>query len=299
MSRTAPRTMKNPALAALALGSAAFFVAPSQAQVRLIDNGESLNTGRSQTVVVTQRPLRTLGGQAVRVGRFSSTNDSTSIGVVRARRNQPIISSVRRGTYSDINRSDRSDRWYQRELALGRIATPFQRNQDLSIGVVRAFRNDDPIVRLSPQTFTNPNAANVPGANTVNGPVTVGPSFASPPQAGDADIYAVTRVELPEADRDNAWALFDQGFYREAATRFTGDDPVSQTGAALAAALSGDLNGAAQLMPATPQVPVDTVLQPATRQRIEQTRRFLYSDNATMQSALQSILDTTAPADAV
>ncbi|MEO1235488.1 MAG: hypothetical protein AAFX76_01730 [Planctomycetota bacterium] len=294
-------TYRHAAARRTALGVAAaglaFVAAPSPGVAQVV----AFNGASPQTVVVTQRPLRTLDGQAVRVGRFSSTNDQTSIGVVRARREQPFFANNnKRGLFSDVNRSTRSDRWYQRELALGRIAapvgvTPAFGQQDLSIGVVRAFRTFDPVERIPPQTFTNPNAADRPGANTVDGPPTVGPAFPNAPAAGDASVYAVTQVELPDGQKDNPWALLNQGFYRESANLFfERDTPEARTGAALAAALSGDLAGAAARMPADPAVPAGVTFRPATRQRIAQTQQFLYADDPQMQQALRFVLDATA-----
>ena len=57
------------------------------------------------------------------------------------------------------------------------------------------------------------------------------------------------------------------------------------------AALSGDLETAAELMPAAPQMPAGTTLRPATRQRIEMVSQYLYEGDAATQAALRSLLE--------
>lgn len=275
----------------------------SSGQTRVVADAERLDTGRSQTVVITQRPLRTFRGETVRIGRFAQ-ND-LSIGVVRPIRERPSFY----GQYDGVGRSfDRQGR-PARLLISGRRG--FSSNNDLSIGVVRPFRTFDPPVRHAPKTYTNPNAT--PTAAPAD--PAAASSDASPPRPtrtvlgqdvspiAITAVTAVTAVDLPAADRDDPWALLDQGHYRQARQQFAllgkAGDTATRTGHALAAALSGDLPGGVALMPADPALPAGVTLRSATTQRLEQTRQFLYADQPEMQNKLQAIIDQAQPAVAV
>lgn len=282
-------------LAATAL--LAVTASPSLGETRVVTDGETLANGRSQTVVVTQRPLRTFRGEAVRVGRYAEAEKS--IGVVRALRDTPRYYDTREA-YSRQNRADRSDRWYDRHVSrrsviLNAYRDPYPRDYpriEKSIGVVRAYRTYQPPVRNFPKTFTNPNA---PGSQSSDASTNQNNNASTPQPVGDIDVTAVTAVEVPAAVRDDAWALLDRGYYREARQKFaaesTVDDAITRTGHALAAALSGDLAGGSALMPDTPQLPEGWSLSESSARRLSQTREFLYADNAEMQAALQAILD--------
>lgn len=264
---------------------------PAAAQTRVVPDADQLDTGRGQTVVVTQRPLRTFRGDSVRIGSYA--DDEKSIGVVRALRSTPGYDQ--REAYSRLNRADRSDRWYDRHVSrrsilLDAYRDPYPRIEQ-SIGVVRSFRDYQPPQRNLPETFTNDNA---PGSSSQD-KESQNRAASSTQAPGDFNVTAVTAVEVPAAVRDDAWALLDQGYYREARQRFaamsTADDATTLTGHALSAALSGDLQGGSALMPRAPMLPEGMMLSPAAAQRMQQTREFLYADNTAMQDALQSLLD--------
>lgn len=276
----------TPLVAAAALLASA---GPSSAQTTAVTDAEALSTGRTQTVVVTQRPLRTFRGETVRVGRYSDSE--RSIGVVRALRDSPGYTN--RDAYSRQNRADRSDRWYDRHVSrrsviLDAYRDPYPRVEE-SIGVVRAYRTYQPPVRNFPKTFTNENAPSSEAAGA-------SPSGSAQEPVGDIDVTAVTAVEVPADVADDAWALLDRGYYREARQKFaaasTADDATTRTGHALAAALSGDLAGGSALMPEAPRLPDGWTLGENAARRLGQTREFLYADNAEMQAALQSVLDS-------
>lgn len=260
--------------------------APASAEITTVRNAEFLDSGRSQTVVVGERPLRTFRGEAVRVGRYAE--HEKSIGVVRALRQAPDV-GYRYG-YSRLHGTDHAvparvliDR--------SRFYTP-----EKSIGVVRAYRQYDPPQRFAPVTLTNPHATPTPPR-----PATPGPTPTSVIPAPSIDVTAVGSVEIPEAQRQDAWALLDDGYYREARQQFAAlgnlNDTATRTGHALAAALSGDLPGGSALMPRQPVLPDGQTLRPATVQRLDQTRQYLYADQPTMQAKLQSILDAIAASD--
>ena len=82
------------------------------------------------------------------------------------------------------------------------------------------------------------------------------------------------------------------GRYLAAGERFDdhGDD-AQCTGAALSAALSGDLKTAVALMPAEPVLPEGFELNEATVQRLRQVRSVFFEDNPTMRAALATVLD--------
>lgn len=262
--------------------------------------GEPATADRSEVIVVTQRPLRTFRGEAVRVGRYS--DNELSIGVVRPLREVPSYDG--RSEYSRLNRFDRSDRWRTRELARGRIvldAYPDRFSRvEKSIGVVRAYRTYDPVVRNAPRTFTNQTLDTTPGTpGSATGGTDAG---ATVTRTSDQPIVAVSStVEVPEDAQSDPWALLNQGYYREARTLFDAEpdaDESVMTGRALAAAMSGDLTAASELMPDSPTLPDDTALRDHTRRRIELIREYLYEDDAAMQSALQGVLDASASAEA-
>ncbi|MEM7626113.1 MAG: hypothetical protein AAF333_10985 [Planctomycetota bacterium] len=255
------------------------------------DGGTTAGATSPEVVVVTQRPLRTFRGDTVRVGR-AAPND-LSIGVVR-----PIRAETRR------RGGDCDQRGFSRtRFGVSRFNTfnsRFTGPNDLSIGVVRAFRRHDPVERFAPVTHTNPLAQDEPVAASTSTaapayeaqPATVGPLF---PLHG-AEVVAVREVApTPDIDPQDPWALLNVGRYRDALDRFgthvANDTPETQTGRALAAALSGDLARGAEFMPEAPVVPAGLVLNAATAQRIELTRQFLYEDDPAAQVKLRRLLD--------
>jgi hypothetical protein len=261
-----------------------------------VDPGERFDRTRpGQTIVVTQRPLRTFRGEAVRVGRFA--NDDRVIGVTRAVRVDPT--NDYRSLFSELNRFDRSDRWYTREVARGRIVLeafpdPYTRIER-SIGVVRPYNVPLPVRRNGPRTVTG----SAQGASD-QGVADVGsPSFRTLTE-GPVSVTAVTNVQVPQDAADQPWTLLDRGLYREAAAAFSErleqrDDPTLRTGAALAALLSGDLQAGVDQMPEVPELSAEVRLSEATRRRMRQTAEFLYADNAGMQQALQTLAEAATP----
>ncbi|MEM1107689.1 MAG: hypothetical protein AAGH99_03265 [Planctomycetota bacterium] len=252
---------------------------PALAQTRVIADADVSATGRTQTVVVTQRPLRTFRGQAVRVGRFAE--DRRSIGVVRPLRRVPSVFEDRCDTVGTS----------------GVFFDTFPRFEE-SIGVVRPFRVYRPPVRHKPKTYTNPNADQA-SASIEQAESDSATALLVPVLSEDISVSAVEIVELPESLREDPWALLNQGYYREARQRFATlgglDDTSIRTGHALAAALSGDLRGGAALMPADPALPDGTAFEPGTRKRLEQTTRYLYAGDAAMQAKLYALLELSPP----
>jgi len=176
---------------------------------------------------------------------------------------------------------------------------------ELSIGVVRAIRADGSksigVVRpirggfghVTPTPPVQPGGLAItrgfaPAPEQVQAPLLApaepgrllvpGIAGAPEPAAGSLQIY-VGQPQPVAADAD-PWGLLK-----------TGDD-AQRTGAALAAALSGDLNTAASLMPAAPVLPEGVVLDPATVLRLRQVRAVFYEDNAAMRDALATLLWT-------
>ncbi|MEL7089907.1 MAG: hypothetical protein AAGL98_15935, partial [Planctomycetota bacterium] len=134
---------------------------------------------------------RTLRNQPSSIGRFMDYENSP--GLTRAVRLNPALDE--RNAPARLNRFDRSDRWYAREIARGRAL--------LEIPSPRIATSLNP-QRLAPgETFTvtNPNAT----------PAPVGPYFADAPQAGDSAVYAVRKSELTDAEKGDSWALLDRG----------------------------------------------------------------------------------------
>ncbi|MEM9418204.1 MAG: hypothetical protein AAGA25_03985 [Planctomycetota bacterium] len=242
--------------------------AMASGQLSVEADGEELATGRSQTVVVTQRPLRTFRGETVRIGRYATSEKA--IGVVRPLRPVP-------GTYYGDYRYG-YDRYYPR--------------YEKEIGVVRPYVTYNPPVYNPPQTFTNPNARDESGAASAN----VRPSAIDlqPVLPEDVEVTAIETVVVPEAHRDDPWALLNHGYYREARQQFallgTVNDIPTRTGHALAAVLSGDLPGGMALMPDTPELLEGTTFRPATMKRLDQMREYLYADEPEMQAKLQAVL---------
>ena len=243
----------------------------ASAQLQVETDAEALDTGRSQTVVITQRPLRTFRGEAVRVGRYAESEKA--IGVVRPLRPVPSFS------YRDGYRYG-YDRYTPR--------------YEKAIGVVRPYVTYAPPVYNPPQTITTPNAQDESSASRA-------PTIdLQPVLAQDIEVTAVETVVVPEAHRDDAWALLSHGYCRDARQQFallgTVDDTPTRTGHALAAVLSGDLAGGVALMPDTPELPEGVVFRPATIKRLDQMREYLYADQPEMQAKLLAILDAVRPA---
>ena len=287
-------------------GVLAWPVFGASGQTRVVTDAETLDSGLSQTVVVTQRPLRTFRGETVRVGRYAEAE--RAIGVVRPLREVPSIHGTLATRYRSYDAHGRPARVYVDSY----LRSP---RYEREIGVVRPFVTYDPPVRNLPRSFTNPNAPETaPGShNAASGSVSGSESRGVLPSASDArsvlfddvEVTAVEVVELPAEHRDDPWALLDQGYYRAARQRFAqlgnlGDTDL-RTGHALAAALSGDLAGGAALMPAEPALTAGLVLNPATTQRLEQVARYLYEDTPAMQAAIRTVIDrassTTASAE--
>ena len=106
-------------------------------------------------------------------------------------------------------------------------------------------------------------------------------------------------TDLPEAERDDPWALLNAGFYRDARRLFAADahsPAAARTGAALAAAMTGDLAAAADLMPADPALPAGVTLSDATAARLRQFQAFFFQDDPAMQQALTTLLTASVPA---
>ena len=245
-----------------------------------------------QTIVVTQRPLRTFRGEAVRVGRYAESEKS--IGVVRPLREVPAADRRVGWSYG---------RGFGHGATPGRVIldtyrAPYPRFEK-SIGVVRAYRTFDPVERHAPRTLTNPNARTAVSEDVVNlRPTTVGPTF------GDGATSVVIAAGIGSGGddaraTDDPWVLLDRGRYREARERFEQLDPAEVgeaqwlTGRALAAAMSGDLAGGAALMPASPVVPESVRWSDLTLQRIVLIREYLYEGDPATQRALQLILDSS------
>ncbi len=254
-------------------------LAPASAEMTTVREAQALDSGLSQTVVIRERPLRTFRGETVRLGRYAESEKS--IGVVRPLRETPDARA--RYGYSRLHGTDRyvpARVVYDRS----RYYTP-----DKSIGVVRAYRHYDPPQRFAPVTSTNPNALSPEPRRAVSTPASDAP-------VPSIDVTAVSSVEIPEAQRDDPWALLNDGYYREARQQFASlgnvNDTATRTGHALAAALSGDLVGGRALMPDQPVLPDGQTLRPATLERLDLTRQVLYADQPPMQAKLQSILGT-------
>lgn len=265
----------------LGLAAAGVLALPAglgSAQTQVVTDADALATGRTQTVVVTQRPLRTFRGQTVRVGRFAEAE--RAIGVVRPLRPIPNV-------YGDTGYRGSSSYFYDRYPRVER-----------EIGVVRPFVTYDPPVYNPPTTFTNPNAAASPSTRPAASETPRVSAPLRPVLSDDIEVTAVETVEVPADHRDDPWALLNHGFYREARQQFallgTGQDADLRTGHALAAALSGDLPGGAALMPDEPALPEGVVFRAATTQRLEQTRHYLYAGQPAMQAKLQVVLDAVA-----
>jgi hypothetical protein len=245
-------------------------------------------SGPRQTVVLTQRPLRTFRGVAVNAGRYA--NDDRAIGIVRPIRVRPNVDP--RTAYSAYNRFDRSDRWALREVARGRILLdvrpdPYTRVEK-SIGVVRPYRTYDPVIRNGPRTLTNPDPLEAPSIAKQYRELT----------DGQLAVTALAEVRIPAAAAGRPWTLLSEGYYREARQAFAdlGDpDDTARTGHALAAALHGDLTGAAELMPDAPRVADEAAFTDTARRRVELLRQYLFEGDESMQAALQTILDQTRP----
>ncbi|MEM6459940.1 MAG: hypothetical protein AAF710_11190 [Planctomycetota bacterium] len=261
-------------------------------QSTVIEDADAIAAGASPTVIVTDRPLRTFQGQAVRVGDGAGVE--RSIGVVRPLRAVPTFDN--RGSFDRANRFDRSDRWYFREIARGRIladafVVPSVRAEE-SIGVVRAFRTFDPVVRNPPRVFTNPNAT------PSGGSADAGVDLAAP--AEPVDVYSVNAVAVPAEVETDPWAMLNQGFYRAARAAFAevreaGESgAAARTGEALAAALGGDVTAASELMPESPVLPAGVALDAATSQRLQATAALLFADDAALRRAVSTLLEAGA-----
>jgi len=264
----------------------------SVGQTRFAAEGEAgtLGSAQAQTVVVTRRPLRTFRGQTVRLGR--NADAQRAIGVVRPLRETPRFGQDR--FFRSGVRFGQSSRFF------GGFGSRFEKE----IGVVRPFVTFDPPVRNPPKTYTNPFATLSPTASPRNAQASALSVTPSPArtvlgqEVEAAAVTAVTEVEIPEAYRGDPWTLLDQGFYRQARQQFAqlGDtNPTTRTGHALAAVLSGDLNGGVTLMPADPKLPVGTTFRDATLQRLDQVQQFLYADQPEMQAKLQKLVDLAQP----
>ncbi|MEM7624037.1 MAG: hypothetical protein AAF333_00260 [Planctomycetota bacterium] len=266
------KTVSKSALIAAAAAASVSLMSPAPAQT-----AESIETQRLDAASrLTPLTARSVRNQPVTVGRFADYENSP--GLIRTVRTSPALDE--RSAYSKLNRFDRSDRWYARELARGRVRLT------LSSPLIQQSLNPDRLAPGETFTVTNPDAV----------PQTVGPVFPDAPAAGDASVYALRPATLTDAEKSDPWALLDRGLYRDAIGAWEGEDAESRTGRALAYALSGDLAAAADLMPANPSLPAAASFSPGTIQRITQSRRFVFSDDPVMQAALQAILDTATPA---
>ena len=197
---------------------------------------------------------------------------------------------------------------------------------ELTIGVVRAIRTDGSdsigVVRPIRSVFTDggyggyvtrtPSPPVQPGGLTVTRGRAASSGF-TPADRAAAPSDAAARVLVPGiassgpgsnspriyagqprpiVDGADPWDLLNAGRYLAAGEHFDakGDD-AQRTGAALAAALSGDLESAAALMPARPMLPEGSRLDDATVQRLRQVRAVFFKDDAVMRDALTSVLN--------
>ncbi len=288
MTTARPATRLSAALAAAALTVAAGPAAHGQL-AREVEGQRATGTA---IMLDTGRPV--VPRQSV-PGRVYSSDGRLSVGAVRNLRPAPLFDPFT--AYSRYNRFDRSDRWLAREIILGRI-DPYR--VEKSIGVVRAYRQNPYIdVREAQRgvlVFTNPNAPDAaPSLDTSD----LQPSITG---AGGAGTRRVS--DLDEATQNDPWALLDEGFYRDARAMFEAaetPDAATRTGAALAAAMLGDLDAAADLMPDGPTLPDGVTLSDATRTRLRQLGSFLYQDDPAMQRAMTTLAGpdpTPAPDDA-
>lgn len=279
-----------------AVGVLAWPALSSSAQTRVVTDAETLDTGRAQTVVVTQRPLRTFRGETVRIGRYAESEKE--IGVVRPLRRVPGVSGY---DYRDTVR--RSYDSHGRSTRLYVDSYNAYPRYEKEIGVVRPYVTYNPPVRYAPQTFTNPNApGNAPDPGNASAPRTSARDLSlAPVLSEDVNVTAVETVDVPVAHRDDPWALLNHGYYREARQQFallgTIDDITTRTGHALAAALSGDLAGGVALMPANPALPEGAILRDATVQRLSQIGEYLYADQPAMQAKIKAVLDAGRTAE--
>ena len=256
-----------------------------------------------RTVILTerpQRPLRTFRGQAVRVGSYAETEKS--IGVVRPLRTYPLDDA--RTGITRPNRFGDAERWTTRYVAPGRLVLQAYPNvygnaanlsygnsgltgPERSIGVVRAYRLPDRPQRFGPVTLTGNDEA------SSNADASSSDAGTTPPR--DIRVTAVGEVAVPGELRDDAWALLNAGYYREARRQFdqndADDSAAQQTGRAVAAALAGDLNAAAELLPESATLPDRVTLSDATRRRLQQTTQYLMADQPELQSRFQQLLD--------
>ena len=213
------------------------------------------------------RPLRTFRGQPVTVG--SGTSSDLSIGVVRAiradgRESVGVVRAFRGGVVDN---------------GFGGFGSPFLRLPTPPVeqgGLIVNRGGAASAAPAGPASEAYPQKA-VPG-------VASGGSESAPLQ-----VYA--GQPRPVAAGANPWDLLNQGRYRAAGERFDeqGDD-AQRTGAALAAALSGDVKTAVALMPARPVLPEGFSLNEATLLRLRQVRSVFFEDNPTMRSALAAVL---------
>ena len=272
---------------------------------------------RAQTVVLTQRPLRTFRGEAVRVGQYAEPEKS--IGVVRPLRILPL-DDYRTGI-TRPNRFGDAERWTTRYVAPGRLVLEsypgnsrgLYGEPEKSIGVVRAFRLPNRPQRFGPTTITGSDDSD-------RSPRSSNVAPASSDSASPMTLTAVTGVDVPATLQDDPWSLLNAGYYREARQRFdqsavetpatdladntsggaTPGDPAdaaaTRTGRALAAALAGDVQAAADLLPAEATLPAGVTLSDATRRRLQQTAQLLFTDHPEVQAQLTRL--TAAPAAA-
>lgn len=268
----------------------------------------------TDTVVLTQRPLRTFRGETVRVGQFAEPDQS--IGVVRPLRvgsGYSIYNNDADRFRTGVVRARRYDQTGQLSpdgLTPGRFTTGrvilqsypgVNRYPEKSIGIVRAYRYPTTPQRNLPTTVTG-DPGPVVSPSSIDPMPDVRPRFIR--------VTAVADVEVPAAVADDAWALLNAGYYREARQRFNALDAESadesapdadarevnaRTGRGLAAALAGDLAAAADLLPDTPRLPDGFALSSATQRRLAQTAEYLLADEPEFQARLRTLLPPAIP----
>jgi len=226
------------------------------------------------------RPLRTVRGRPVRVGRGHAPE--LSIGVVRAIRAdgsrsigvvRPIRSGPACGCPVNAYGVAGHGLWCRNRGGFSATPTPPVQPGGLAQGGggSKAADADAP-------PPTSAARALVPGIQSGG--------------LGVASLQIYSGRPRPVVDGADPWGLLNAGRYRAAAERFDADgDETQRTGAALAAALSGDLKAASSVMPDKPALPAGVTLDQATTLRLRQVREVFFADDAAMRDALTRLLE--------
>lgn len=280
-------------LAPLAVGLLLPLAAPGLTGVALADDGSSVRRvvrvvppdaevvdGPRVVRRTLYRPLRTVRGRAVRVG--PGNRPELSIGVVRAIRAdgsksigvvRPIRSLPACGCPVDAYGVAGHGLWCRHRGGFRSTPTPpVQPGGLVASGGGSAGAGAD----APPPTSTE--RALVPGIASGG--------------LGAASLQIYAGRPRPVIDGADPWDLLNDGRYRAAAERFDADgNDAQRTGAALAAALSGDLSAATSVMPAEPVLPAGVTLDETTTLRLGQVRDVFFDDDAAMRDALDTLLE--------